>query len=69
MDSRTIEFIKTNIYYNFIIPAEDKDKVKSTLDRIFQTNRNPIAKADLFTKMPKNSPKEKNPTNFIKKEK
>lgn len=40
MDSRTIEFIKTNIYYNFIIPAEDKDKVKSTLDRIFQTNSN-----------------------------
>ena len=34
--------------------------------RIFQTNRNPIAKADLFTKIPKNKQNEKKPSNFTK---
>jgi hypothetical protein len=33
---------------------------------IFQTNRKPIAKADLFIKTPKNKQKEKNPTSLIK---
>ena len=32
-----------------------------------QTNRNPKAKADRFTKIPKNKQKEKNPVNFTKK--
>ncbi|MBT5439470.1 MAG: hypothetical protein HOK92_09760, partial [Flavobacteriales bacterium] len=36
---------------------------------IHQTTIAPIAKADLFTKIPRNNPKEKNPTSFIKKAK
>ena len=37
------------------------------LSIISQTNIAPTAKADRFTRMPKNNPKEKKPTNFIKK--
>lgn len=36
---------------------------------IFQTKRNPRAKADRFTNIPKNKQKEKKPTNLMKKAK
>ena len=36
------------------------------LSRINQTTIAPTAKAERFTKMPKNNPKEKKPTSFIK---
>ena len=35
--------------------------------KTYQTKRNPSAKADRFTSIPKKRQKEKNPTNFTKK--
>lgn len=45
-----------------------KVKIPLTIpSTIFQTKRNPSAKADRFTSIPKNKQKEKKATNFIKK--
>ena len=55
-----------------VLPSGKRLKLKYPLmmfSMMYQTNRNPIAKAERFTKTPKNKQNEKNPTSLTKKAK